>query len=119
MAENQELSPEAAYKALHMAGISTAFHAYHGSDPVDWDIEADNVAIIPSFIPDGPGWCGDVAMVLGGCVSYLTILERNSGADSWRVAHFINEGELAEEPVDAETDPYLSVLDLIGMEEQS
>ena len=50
-----------------------------------------NVAILESYMPDSPGWAGDIALVVHGVSCCKDILYRIE--DKWTWVESMNEGE--------------------------
>ena len=50
-----------------------------------------NVIILDNYIPDCPGWCGDITLVVHGVSCCKDILYRIE--DKWTWAESMNEGE--------------------------
>ena len=61
---------------------------------IDFQITEDhlyNVIILDNYVPDSPGWCGDIALVVHGVSCCKDILYRIE--DKWTWLESMNEGE--------------------------
>ena len=50
-----------------------------------------NIAIIEDYVPDSPGWCGDIALIVHGSSCFKDILYRIEGKWTW--VEGMNEGD--------------------------
>ena len=60
----------------------------------DFQITEDhlyNVIILDNYVPDSPGWCGDIALVVHGVSCCKDILYRIK--DKWTWVESMSEGE--------------------------
>ena len=70
--------------------IAEALNELYG----DFQITEDhlyNVIILDNYVPDSPGWCGDIALVVHGVSCCKDILYRIK--DKWTWVESMNEGE--------------------------
>lgn len=73
--------------------IAEALNLHYGKT-INGDFEPDylyNVIILDNYIPDCPGWCGDIALVVHGVSCCKDILYRIE--DKWTWVESMNEGE--------------------------
>ena len=68
--------------------IRHALASYWGMD--DDEIHMNHVHVIKNYMPDGPGWVGDLAWVVYGECCFQTLLKRDPGKD-WTVEYDIND----------------------------
>jgi hypothetical protein len=52
----------------------------HSEDNWNFTPEIDNVGIIDKYMPDGPGWFGKAAIVIGGSIVFSQTLLFKNGA---------------------------------------
>jgi len=76
-----------------LQGILDAHQEWYGTG---FDITLDhltNVAIIRDYVPDSPGWCGHIALVVWGDACYKDIFYYDYESDKWTLAESMNEGD--------------------------
>lgn len=78
--------------------IRAVLAAHWGMDVDEVTFDSDNVRVIERYVPDGPGWCGDLAWVVWGEACFQTILRRDASGNvpgtappTWRVEYTIDD----------------------------
>ena len=70
--------------------IAEALNSHYGGFEIT-ENHLCNVAILESYMPDSPGWAGDIALVVHGESCFKDILYRID--NKWTWAESMNEGE--------------------------
>ena len=82
-------------KNLKYILVATGIHLENDyGKTINGDFEPDylyNVIILDNYVPDSPGWCGDIALVVHGVSCCKDILYRIE--DKWTWVESMNEGE--------------------------
>ena len=73
-----------------LQGMVDALNEHYGGDEITTNHLA-NVAIMEDYVPDSPGWCGDIALIVHGSSCFKDILYKIEGKWTWVVG--MNEGD--------------------------
>ena len=73
-----------------LQGMVDALNEHYGGDEITTNHLA-NVAIMGDYVPDSPGWCGDIALIVHGSSCFKAILYKIEGKWTW--VEGMNEGD--------------------------
>lgn len=68
-----------------LAAIRDALCKYQGLTVDEVSFDPDNVRVIENYVPDSPGWIGNLAWVVHGEASYHTLLKQTYQRGDWEV----------------------------------
>ena len=73
-----------------LQGMVDALNERYGGDEITTN-HLTNVAIMEDYVPDSPGWCGDIALIVHGSSCFKDILYKIEGKWTW--VEGMNEGD--------------------------
>jgi hypothetical protein len=80
-----------------LQGILEAHQEYYGGDQLTLN-HLNHVVIIRNYVPDCPGWCGHIALVVHGDACYKDIFYYDFEKERWSLAESMNEGDYSINP---------------------
>ena len=81
-----------------LQGILAAHQEYYGGDDGETIDHLHNTVIIRNYVPDCPGWCGHIALVVHGDACYKDIFYYDFKKERWSLAKSMNEGDYSINP---------------------
>ena len=71
--------------------IEDFLHNEDINDASLYSIMEDRITVIRNYISDGPGWCGDIFLVVWGEPNFITIVGRRDRDSTYEVMYDITD----------------------------